>query len=138
MPLITPEELIVLLELPDQTQATDRAQLVCDLVLDKVAEAAGLASSAAIVAPYPAGAKAIALTAAARLYDNPVALRSSTVDDVTQVYADGVISVLTKDERAALVSAFGSVTGTASAPRYSFPDWDWSWDSTSTAISSTS
>lgn len=127
MPLITPEELIVLLDLPADTEPTDRAQLVCDLVLDKVADAAGLTSSAAIVAPYPAGAKGIALTAAARLYDNPTALRSATVDDVTQNYPE-VVSVLTDDEKSSIATAFGSTSGrTASAPTYTFPTWDWTW-----------
>lgn len=130
MALITPEELIVLLDLPADTQPADRAQLVCTLVLDKVTDIAG----AALVAPYPSGAKAIALTAAARLYDNPVALRSSTIDDVTQVYAEGVVSVLSDQDREDLSRIFGSGIGTAAtAPRYSFPEWDWSWTNSTTS-----
>jgi hypothetical protein len=116
--LVTPEELIVYLNLPDDTQPTDRAQLACTLVIDAVTQAAG----AVLAEPYPAGLKGIALGAAGRLYDNPRSLRSQSVDDYAATYAGSVSGVLTADERAQVARAVG-----AGGPKFSFPGWDWSW-----------
>jgi hypothetical protein len=120
MALITPDELIVFLDFPADTQPTDRAQLVCNLVIDAVTRVAG----STLTDPAPAGVKGIALVAAGRLYDNPTALRSESLDDVTQTYAGDVQAVLTVAEREELRRIYG--TG-GTAPLYSFPDWDWSW-----------
>lgn len=124
--LITPEELIVFLDLPALTQPTDRAQLACTLVIDAVTELAG----GTLTEPYPAGVKGVALAAAARAYDNPTGLRSSSVDDFAQTYAGDAVAVLTEAEETRLRRAFGTSGG---KPLYSFPEWDWSW----TAVNST-
>jgi hypothetical protein len=117
--LITPEQLIVYLDLPAGTQPTDRAQLACDLVIDAVTQAAG----GTLAEPYAAGLKGIALSAAARLYDNPTALRSKAIDDASSTYAGSYSGVLTEQERAQVARAVGS----GGRPLYSFPEWDWSW-----------
>lgn len=130
MPLITPEQLIVYLDLPADTQPTDRAQMVCDLVIDAVTRIAGKT----LTVPYPAGVFGIALAAAGRMYDNPTALRSATIDDFSQTYAGDVLAVLTKPERDELRRVYG--TG-GTRPLYEFPGWDWSW-SASTTVSRTS
>lgn len=114
MPLITPEELIILLDLPANTQPTDRAQLACDLVVDAVTRVAG----AVLTVPYPAGVKGIALSAAGRLYDNPTSLRSATVGGTAQAYAGDVLAVLTGGERDELGRIFGT---SPAAPVGSFP-----------------
>lgn len=128
--LITSEELIVHLDLPDATQPTDRATLIVNLVLDAVAAAA---PSGTLAEPYPAGLKSLAMVAAGRLYDNPLILRSQSVDDVTIAYAE-VSGVLTDAEVAAIGAAYGS--SGPGAPRYSFPAPDWSWTTSATALSS--
>lgn len=125
--LVTPEELVVYLDLPDATQLTDRAVLTVSLVLDAVAAAA---PGGTLAEPYPAGVKSIALVAAGRLYDNPLLLRSQSIDDVTTAYAD-VGGVLTDDEVARIGQAFGS--SGPGAPRYSFPKPDWHWTASATA-----
>lgn len=122
--LITPEELIVFLDLPADTQPTDRAQLACTLVLDAVTDAAGQV----LAEPYPAGLKAVALTAAGRLYDNPTAMRAQTIDDYSATYA-GAAGVLTDAE----AKRIGRIFGAGSRPLYSFPAWDWSWTASSTS-----
>lgn len=124
MALISPEELIIYLDLPADTQPTDRAQLVCDLVISAVTRVAG----AALSVPYPDGVKGIALSAAARMYKNPLSLRSESINDVSATYAGDVPAVLTMDERNDLRGIFGSG---GSKPQYSFPDWDWSWSAAS-------
>ena len=115
MPLITPAELIVLLDLPADTQPTDRAQLACDLVIDDINRVAG----STLVEPYAAGLKGIALMAAARLYDNPSQLKSDRVDNVSAVYP---IVALMKAEEDRVRNCLG-----AGGPQYSFPEPDWSW-----------
>lgn len=126
MPLITPAELIVLLDLPADTQPTDRAQLACDLVLDDINRVAGTV----LVEPFAAGLKGVALMAAARLYDNPSQVWSDRVDNVSAVYpgnrgGDGP-SVLTPGEVARVRGALG-----AGGPQFSFPEPDWSWKASS-------
>lgn len=118
--LITPEQLIVYLNLPDDTQPTDTVTQVVDLVIDAMTEVAGFT----LTDPYPAGMRGIALIAAARLYDNPLAMRSQQVADTTVTYAGDVYSVLTADEITRIGRAYGASPG---APVYSFPAWDWQW-----------
>jgi len=97
MPLITPAELIVLLDLPADTQPTDRAQLACDLVIDDINRVAG----STLVEPYAAG------------------LKSDRVDNVSAVYP---IVALMKAEEDRVRNCLG-----AGGPQYSFPEPDWSW-----------
>jgi hypothetical protein len=126
--LITPEELVVYLDLPDATQPTDRATLTVNLVLDAVAaEVPG----GTLAEPYPAGVKSVAMVAAARLYDNPLIVRSQSIDDVTTAYAELGGRVLTADEVARIGQAFGS--SGPGAPRYSFPEPDWHWTASAAA-----
>ena len=122
MPLVTPEELIKLLDLPHNTQPTDRAQLICDLVVDDINRVAG----STLVEPFAAGLKGIALMAAARLYDNPSQLWSERVDNQSSVFpgsrgGDGP-SVLTDGEVERVCKALGTA-----GPQWSFPVPDWSW-----------
>jgi hypothetical protein len=122
VPLITPEQLIVYLDLPADTQPTDRAQLVCDLVADAVDEAAG----ATLAEPYAKGLKGLAMGAAARLYNNPLGLWSETVGSTSTVFpgsrTGGGGGILTPAEKEQITRLVGSA-----GPLYSFPEWDWSW-----------
>jgi hypothetical protein len=117
--LITPEQLIVYLDLPADTQPTDRAQLACDLLIDAVTEVAG----PVLVEPYPAGVKSVALVAAGRLYKNPTLLAAESVDDYA--FSGAAIDVLTEAEQAKIRRSCGS----GGRPLYSFPEPDWSWTS---------
>lgn len=130
MALITPEELIVYLDLPADTQPTDRATLVVALVVDAVTDAAGVAT---LTEPYPAGVKSVAMSAAARLYHNPLSLRSETVGAVSSTYAGDVIAVLTAAERAQIGRVYATAAG-ARGPLYAFPAPDWSWESVATLV----
>lgn len=122
MALITPNELIVFLDLPDQTQPTDRAQLICTLVIQAVNRAAGTT----LTEPFADGIKGVALGAAARLYHNPLALLSETVGATTSVFPGGRSPssppILTEGERNEIREALGG-----GGPHYSFPDPDWHW-----------
>lgn len=126
MPLITPEELIVFLDLPADTQPADRAALVCTLTAESVAEAA----AAPLTEPYPAGLRTIALGVAARLYHNPVQLRAAASGGESVTYAGDVLAVLTALERAQIRRLVGS-----GGPRWSFPVWDWSWKAADVTVS---
>lgn len=128
MPLITPVELIVMLDLPDNTQPVDRAQLVCDLVIDDITLIAG-----ALTEPYPAGLKGTALMAAARLYDNPTQLWSETVDTTSATHPGDRTgkgpSVLSPAEVEKVRAALG-----LGGPQWSFPKPDWHWDSIARSV----
>ena len=115
MPLVTPEQLVVLLDLPADTAPTDRAQLVCDLV---TAAVTARAPGRVLAEPYPVDLPGVALLAAVRLYDNPTALRSYTVGGTTGTYGGDVARLLTDDELDQVDAAFGT---SAAAPVGAFP-----------------
>lgn len=129
MALITPLDLVTYLDYPDNTQPSDRVNLVCDLVIDAINQVAG----STLAAPFAAGLKSIALAAASRMYQNPSGLWSETIDDSSSVYpgsrAGSGSPVLTAGERAAIVAAVG--TG---GPQYSFPEPDWHWSVVPTVL----
>jgi hypothetical protein len=129
VPLITPEELVVFLDLPADTQPSDRAQLTCTLVIEAVNRAAG----STLTEPYAAGLKGIALGAAARLYENPLSLWSLTSGTTTQVYPgarDGSSTpILTQGERDEIRAALG-----LGGPVYYFPEPDWHWEAVASVL----
>lgn len=113
--LVTPEQLIVYLDLPAGVQPYDRAQLVCDLVTAAVTQHVPTGTAAE---PWPAAVAGVALPAAARLYDNPAALRSFTVGSTSGAYAGDVASLLTPAEVDRIGRAYGA---SSTAPVGKFP-----------------
>lgn len=75
--------------------------------------------------PWPATAKAVALSAAKRAYVNPEGVSSETTGGTTSVYADGNMGVfLTDDERARLQRAGGGGSAAFSVvPTHDTPPW---------------
>lgn len=115
MLLVTPEQIIVLLDLPADTAPTDRAQLACDLV---TAAITARAPGRVLAEPYPVDLPGIALLAAVRIFDNPTALRSYTTGGTTQTYGGDVARLLTEDEEQQVDAAFGT---SSTAPAGAFP-----------------
>jgi len=115
MPLITPEQLVVYLDLPADTAPTDRAQQACDLVIEAVT---ARAPGQTLTAPYPVGLHGIALVAAARVYDNPTMLRSYTTGGDSSTYAGDPTAILTPYELVRVGEVFGVSAG---APQGAFP-----------------
>lgn len=116
MPLITPQQLVVLLDLPGGTAPTDRAQLVCDLV---TAAVTAKVPGRVLTEPYPVDLPGVALLAAVRLYDNPTALRSYTIGGTAGAYGGDVVGLLTEVEVEQVERAFE--TAGAAGPLGSFP-----------------
>jgi len=75
--------------------------------------------------PWPATAKAIALSAAKRAYVNPEGVSSETMGGVSVSYADGNMGVfLTDDERARLQRVGGGGSAAFSVvPTHETPPW---------------
>jgi hypothetical protein len=75
--------------------------------------------------PWPATAKAVALSAAKRAYVNPDGASTETVGGTTTAYTDGNMGVfLTEEERARLQRVGGGGTAAYSInPSYETPPW---------------
>jgi hypothetical protein len=80
----TPEELIVYLNLGDNTEPMDRPTLVLGIVSAAIRDVCEWAAADPV--PVPAGIKGVCLRYAAPLYAGPAGVRSQQIDDYAVTY----------------------------------------------------